>query len=115
LAGYYLNKFYTLPKDIYVRNVLLISGEKMETAIIKVSSKGQIVIPSGWRKRMSIEEGEELLAIGEGDTLVLKKIDKSALKDEFDVIVEKIRKKIKAKGLDESIVKEAVGKARNAS
>ena len=45
----------------------------MDTSIIKISSKGQIVIPASWRKRMNLKDGEELLAIGEGDILLLKK------------------------------------------
>ena len=44
----------------------------MEVAITKVSSKGQIVIPSHMRKGITI--GEEFLIIKEGDKLIMKKI-----------------------------------------
>jgi len=44
----------------------------MEIAITKISSKGQIVIPSNMRKDISV--GEELLIIKDHDRLILKKI-----------------------------------------
>ena len=44
----------------------------MEIAITKISSKGQIVIPSSMRKDLSV--GEELLIIKDHDRLIMKKI-----------------------------------------
>jgi AbrB family looped-hinge helix DNA binding protein len=44
----------------------------MEVAITKVSSKGQIVIPSNMRKDISI--GDEFIIIKEGNKFILKKI-----------------------------------------
>jgi len=44
----------------------------MEVAITKISSKGQIVIPSNMRKDIAV--GEEFLIIKEGDKLLMKKI-----------------------------------------
>ena len=67
----------------------------MEVAITKVSSKGQIVIPSHMRKGITI--GEEFLIIREGDKLIMKKISEltQQLKDEllFAQRVEKAWKK----------------------
>lgn len=84
----------------------------MEASIIKVSSKGQIVIPAKWREDMDIEEGEELLAIGEGDILLLKKIRKTFLKTEFEKSVAPLRKKIKQLGVTKKDLKDAIKKAR---
>ena len=44
----------------------------METAIAKISSKGQIVIPSHMRK--DIKVGEEFLLIKDQNRIILKKI-----------------------------------------
>ena len=44
----------------------------MEVAITKISSKGQIVIPSNMRKDITV--GEEFLIIKEGDKILMKKI-----------------------------------------
>jgi AbrB family looped-hinge helix DNA binding protein len=42
----------------------------MEVSIIRMSSKGQIVIPSSMRKDLS--QGEELLIIRDGERYILK-------------------------------------------
>ncbi len=43
--------------------------------VVRVSSKGQVVIPKRVRERMGIKEGEYLLLVQEGDILVMKKLD----------------------------------------
>ncbi|MEA2055848.1 MAG: AbrB/MazE/SpoVT family DNA-binding domain-containing protein, partial [Candidatus Thermoplasmatota archaeon] len=55
----------------------------MEVAITKISSKGQIVIPSNMRKDIVV--GEEFLIIKEGDKLIMKKISEltKQLKEEL--------------------------------
>lgn len=45
----------------------------MDIGIIRMSSKGQIVIPSHMRGDLS--EGEKLLVIREGDRFILKPLD----------------------------------------
>ena len=87
----------------------------MEASVIKVSSKGQIVIPAKWRKRMEIREGQELLAIGEGDTLLIKKIEDSALRSEFEGSVAPIRRKIKKLGITKKDISEAIDSVRGDS
>ena len=55
----------------------------MEIALTKMSSKGQIVIPSNMRKDISV--GDEFLVIKDQDRLILKKISSltSKLKDDL--------------------------------
>ncbi len=48
----------------------------MEIGITRISSKGQIVIPSSMRKDRV--EGEELLIIREGERFILKPLDEFA-------------------------------------
>jgi AbrB family looped-hinge helix DNA binding protein len=88
---------------------------KMDISVIKISSKGQIVIPASWRKKMGLKDGEELLAIGEGDVLLLKKIEKTTLKSEFEEAVKPIRKKIKKLGITRKDVDSAIRKVRKVS
>lgn len=45
----------------------------MEIGIIRMSSKGQIVIPASMRK--GLPEGKRLLVIREGDRFILKPLD----------------------------------------
>ena len=56
----------------------------MEIAITKISSKGQIVIPSNMRKDISV--GEELLIIKDHDRIIMKKITEvtKKLKEDLD-------------------------------
>ncbi|MBS3131366.1 AbrB/MazE/SpoVT family DNA-binding domain-containing protein [Candidatus Woesearchaeota archaeon] len=48
--------------------------EKMGVA--RLSSKGQLVIPSGIRARASLKEGSMVLVASYGDMVVLKKVGK---------------------------------------
>ena len=88
---------------------------RIETSVLRISSKGQIVIPALWRKRMNLKAGESLLAIGEGDVLLLKKIEKTALRTEFEETVKPIRRKIKELGITKNDVDSAVKKVRKSS
>ena len=88
---------------------------EMEASVIKVSAKGQIVIPVKWRKRMDIKIGQELLAIGDGDMLLIKKIEDSALRAEFDDSVAPIRRKIKKIGIAKEDVLKAIDDVRAGS
>jgi len=55
----------------------------MDVGITRVSSKGQIVIPSSMRDNLS--EGEELLVIRDGERYILRPLDdlKPALKKDI--------------------------------
>ena len=59
----------------------------MEAAIAKMSSKGQIVIPSNMRK--DIEIGEEFLFIKDQNRLILKKITEVTEKLKEDLMFAK--------------------------
>ena len=85
----------------------------MEASTTKVSSKGQVVIPLSIRKRAGIREGERLLAIALGDTIVLKKIvDRT-----FEEAVKPIWIRIREMGLREedidAIIEEAKAQGRS--
>jgi len=43
-------------------------------AAIKMSSKGQIVIPKSIRKRLGLKEGDTLIVASQDDVLILKKL-----------------------------------------
>ena len=55
----------------------------MDISIIRMSSKGQIVIPASMRR--DISEGEQLLVIREGDRFILKPLEdlEPALKEDI--------------------------------
>ena len=49
--------------------------EKLES-IVKVSGKGQIVIPKEVREKLDIKAGEKLAVIVKDDDIILRKIEK---------------------------------------
>ena len=79
--------------------------------ITSVSSRGQIVIPQGLRNKMRIREGEKFVVIGEGDTIVLKKLEMPSFSG-IDKLLKKTRDFAKKKGIKPSDVEEAVKRTR---
>jgi looped-hinge helix DNA binding domain, AbrB family len=77
--------------------------------IIKVSSKGQIVIPSGVRKKLGVKGGEKLLVLTRDGDILLRKAKEPSLED----MAEKLSKVVKDEGIDvDMLVAEAVEWAR---
>ena len=82
-------------------------GLSMDAQIIKVTSKGQIAIPVGIRKELSIMTGDSLVAYVFGDTIMLKTL-KLPDEDDFRKVMDEAQKYAKANGLKESDVNEAI-------
>ena len=57
----------------------------IEFKTIRISSKGQIAIPTDMQREIGIKKGDELLLIRKGNKIVLEKTEKIAKKieDEF--------------------------------
>lgn len=49
-----------------------------DTSIVSVGPKGRVVIPAGIRRELAITEGSELVALVEGEAVVL--VPRSAIK-----------------------------------
>lgn len=77
--------------------------------VIKVSSKGQIVIPREIRKKLGMKSGEKLLVLTCDGDILLRKTKQVSLDD----IAERIDKVVKEEGIDvDKLVAEAVDWAR---
>jgi AbrB family looped-hinge helix DNA binding protein len=77
--------------------------------IIKVSSKGQIVIPREVRKKMGVKGGEKLLVLTRNGDILLRKTKEVSIED----ITKKIEKATSEESIDvDTIVAEAVEWAR---
>ncbi len=77
--------------------------------IIKVSSKGQVVIPREVRKKLGVKGGEKLLVLTRDGDILLRKTEELSLDD----IAEKIEKVTKEQSIDvDKLVAEAVEWAR---
>lgn len=79
--------------------------------ITSISSRGQIVIPQEIREKLGLHKGEKFAVIGEGNTIVLKKLEVPSFKG-FEKLLKRTREFAKKKHLKESDVAEAVKKAR---
>lgn len=67
-------------------------------ATTKLSSKGQIVVPEEFRKKMGLETGTEFIVISEGDALIFKTIAPPPKKD-ITQLLAKVKKQVKESGL----------------
>jgi AbrB family looped-hinge helix DNA binding protein len=54
--------------------------------LVKMSSKGQIVVPKELREELDLETGASFVIFGKEDTLVLKKINVPSAKEAFEKI-----------------------------
>lgn len=86
----------------------------MEIEITRVSEKGQVVIPKPLRKEMNIKKADQFLVFGEGNTVILKKIEKPAIKKTFEEISGPLRKAAKQAGLTKKDLEKAIKDVRNA-
>ena len=80
----------------------------MEASTTKVSSKGQVVIPTNVRKAADIKKGQKLLAVALGDVIILKKIfDKT-----FEETVKPIWVRVRQIGLTEEDINALIEEAK---
>ncbi len=86
----------------------------MQVELTKISEKGQIVIPSPLRKEMGIKKSDQFMIFGEDGTVILKKIDKSAIKKTFDEIAKPLQKAAEQAGLTKADLIKAIKDVRNA-
>ena len=80
-------------------------------ATTKMSSKGQVVIPEGIRRRLNLKTGARFVVVGDNDVVILKNITPPSI-EEFDDLIAKARKVGQQVGLKETDIKEAIMKVR---
>lgn len=82
---------------------------------IKMSSKGQVVIPQNIRSGMHAVEGTMFAVVGSDDTIILKKIQtpsKEEILGKLKVMAEEGRKRAEELGIKEKDIPDLVHKAR---
>lgn len=87
----------------------------MAVEMIKMSSKGQIVIPQEIRAEINASEGTIFAAVCGRDSIVLKKVatpSKEDLISELQIIAKEGKKRLELKGIKESDIPNIVEKAR---
>lgn len=77
----------------------------------KLSSRGQVVIPESIREQLGLKPGDQFVAVGQGDVVMLKVITPPSI-DEYDELKKVLRIQAREAGLKQSDVKDAIKKAR---
>jgi AbrB family looped-hinge helix DNA binding protein len=78
----------------------------------RMSSKGQVVIPEDIRKTLGLEVGAHFVVMGDGDTVVLKRIGVPA-KGELRELIGKVRSSARRSGIQHADVGEAIRRVRH--
>jgi AbrB family looped-hinge helix DNA binding protein len=80
-------------------------------ATTKMSSKGQVVIPEGIRKRLGLKAGAQFVVVGDKDVVILKAINPPSMKD-FDTLISEANKQARKAGMKRSDISGAIAKVR---
>ena len=78
----------------------------------KLSSKGQVVIPSDIRKKMGLKEGAPFAVVTSKDTILLKKIKMPTLED-FEKLTAKTAEIARRRAITKKDVEEAIREVRS--
>ncbi len=76
----------------------------MNVETIRMSSKGQIVIPQDVREELHVDEGTVFAVVGSRDTIILKRItmpSKEELIKDLGIFAKKTKIKLQGKGITE--------------
>lgn len=89
----------------------------MSVETIRMSSKGQVVIPQDIRDDLSVGEGTLFAVIGSKDSIVLKRIEtpsKADLLKDLENIAKEGKNRLQAKGIKEEDFLKIIEKRRKA-
>ena len=81
-------------------------------ATTKMSSKGQVVIPEGIRKRLGLKAGAQFVVVGDKDVVILKAIRPPSMED-FGALISEARKQAQKAGMKRADIKAAIAKVRS--
>ena len=83
----------------------------MKAGTTRVSSRGQIVIPESVKKSVGLREGDDLLVVAIGETIVIKKLSKMT----FEEVARPIWRTVRELGLDEGDINALIEEAKTAT
>lgn len=84
----------------------------METVeVTKLSSKGQVVLPQGIRDRLGLEIGVKFVVFGQGDIVILKKLEVPA-RAQLKELLKESKAYARRVGLKRSDVAKAIKQVR---
>ncbi len=81
----------------------------MNVETVRMSSKGQVVIPQDIREEVHVDEGTIFAVVGTKDTIILKRItipSKEELVKDLEFFAKKAKIKLQSKGITEKNLQE---------
>jgi bifunctional DNA-binding transcriptional regulator/antitoxin component of YhaV-PrlF toxin-antitoxin module len=84
----------------------------MEEELVKMSPKGQLVVPRGIRAKENFKPSDRFVAFGVKGGVVFKRVNIPNVKAEFESLSKEIAKQFKKQKVREKDVNEAVKWAR---
>lgn len=82
--------------------------------ITTMSSRGQIVIPQSVRDALALGEGAKFLVLGDGDTIVLKRLEAPSM-DELKTLLAHSRQAAKKSKIKKSDLQKIISQERKKS
>ncbi len=79
--------------------------------VTKLSSKGQVVLPQGIREKLRLEAGAKFVVIGEGDVVILKRLEVPA-REQLKELIKESRVYARKTGLKRSDIPRAIKQIR---
>ncbi len=84
----------------------------METELVKMSEKGQLVVPQEIRESQNFEAGDRFIPFEVKDGVLFKRLEMPDVKKEFEKLSRQVQKKFEAEKITENDLDEAVNYAR---
>ena len=84
----------------------------MEEELVKMSPKGQLVVPREIRTKENFKPSDRFVAFGVKDGVLFKKVDIPDVRAGFESLSKEIAKQFKERNVNEKDVEEAVTWAR---
>ena len=83
----------------------------MAEEIVKMSPKGQLVVPKAIREQIGFEPSDRFIAMAVEDGVIFKKIDID-VEQEYDRLSKQVQERFEREGIDEDAVEDAIEWAR---
>lgn len=82
-----------------------------ELATSRLSTRGQVVIPQEFRKKLKLRAGVRFVVTGNGESVIFTPIKQPTMED-FDAIMADARRQAREAGLKKSDIAKAIAAAR---
>ena len=84
----------------------------MQVELTTISEKGQLVIPSSVRQQMKIKKADKFLVFGEGNVLILKKVEPMELKKRLTELTKPLQDIVEKSGFTRLDLKKVIQNVR---